>query len=192
MGASFLAAFFITTVMMPPSGPIRKAPQNARLHTARTIALCLFQYVQDHNGKYPVGRSSTDIFQQLIYQHYVSDPGIFYFAMPGKTRATTNKLKPENVCYDVTNAVVPDDPVTLPIVFSTGYKIDYIKGGKAHLLANGDPNGIAVCFKNYAAASLRARPGGIPLDWSAFDSTVSAFDPKGRTYRQLTPDGPLP
>src|SRR5271163_1205008 len=136
MIASFLAAFFITAVMMPPSGPLRQGPESARMQTARVIGLSLFSYAGDHNGKYPVGSSSTDIFQQLIDQKYVTDPGMFYFAMPGKTKATTDKLKPENVCFDVTNAVVSGDPDGLPVVFSTGYKIDYIQGGKAHLRRN--------------------------------------------------------
>jgi hypothetical protein len=193
MLASFLVAFFITALIMPPSGPMRPGPQNHRMQAARMIGLSLFQYANDHNEKYPVGKSSTGIFQQLIDQQYVTDPGIFYFAMPGKTKATTNKLKPENVCFDVTNAVLPDDPDALPLVFSTGYKIDYIQGGKAHLLANGDPNGIAVCFKSFSAAFLSAQPKGIPLYPPAFaPNTVSTFDPKGRTYLQLTPDGPLP
>jgi hypothetical protein len=193
MLSSFLIAFVITAVMMPPSGHIPKSAQSIRLQNARTIGLCLFQYGQDHNGKYPAGTSSTDIFQQLIDQQYVTDLEIFYFAMPGKTKATTNKLKPENVCFDVTNAVLPDDPEALPIVFSTGYKIDYIQGGKAHLLANGDPNGVAVFFKDNSAAFLRAQPEGIPLFSTDFGpNTAPEFDPKGRTYRQLTPDGPLP
>jgi hypothetical protein len=190
--ASFVAAFLITAIIMPPSGPMRPSVQNARMQTVHSIYLGLFCYAQDHNGKYPMGKSSTDIFQQLIDQQYISDPSIFYFKMPGKTKATTDKLKPENVCFDVTNAVLPDDADTLPIIFSTGYKIDYTKSGKAHLLTNGDPDGIAISFKGGSAMFLRAQSGGIPLFSPAFSpNDVPNFDPKGRTYRQLTPEGPL-
>jgi hypothetical protein len=190
MLASFLGAFLVTAVSMPPSGPIRQGPQSFRMQTARQINLCLFAYAGDHSGKYPTGKSSTDIFQQLIDQQYVNDPQLFYFPMPGKTKAVDNKLKPENVCFDVTDGVLPGDPDALPIVFSTGYRIEYVKGGKAHLLPNGDPNGIAISFKSNSAAFLRAQPDGIPL-FPPYAGSVLDFDPKGRTYRQLTPDGSL-
>jgi len=112
--------------------------------------------------------------------------------MPGKTKATSNKLKPENVCFDVTNGVLPDDPDALPVVVSTGYKIKYIQGGKAHLLANDDLGGIAVFFKGNNAAFLRAKPDGIPLFPPVYYPDNPVFDPKGRIYQQLTPDGPVP
>jgi len=196
MLASFLIAFLITAISMPRTSGYRPAKENVRMQMAHSIDLCMFQYSIDHDGKYPEGKSSTEIFQLLIDQQYITDPGLFYFSMPGKTKATTNKLKPENVCFDVTNAVLSDDPDALPIVFSTGYKIDYIQGGKAHFLPNGDPNGIAVCFKGNNAAFLRTPiegTEGIPLFPPAYvHNAVPDFDPKDRAYRQLTPDGPLP
>ena len=191
MMASFIITFVATALLMPPSGSIRQAKASKIMQASRQIGLCLFAYSNDHNGKYPVGKSSTEIFQQLIDQNYVSDPSVFYFTMMGKTKPLSNKLKPENVCFDVTNGVLPDDPDGLPIVFSTGYKIDYIQGGEARHLANGDPNGIAVCFKSLSAAFLRAQPEGVPLFPPFGGSPTSNFDPKSRTYQQLTPDGPL-
>jgi hypothetical protein len=192
--ASFLAGLLIPLLIFGPAHPsgMRMAKQSARMQTARQIGLCLYAYSVDHNGKYPTGKSSTDIFQQLIDQNYVNDPAVFYFSMPGKTPATTNKLKPENVCFDITNGVQSDDPDTLPVVSSTGYKIDYVPGGKAHLLANGDPGGVAVFFKGNNAAFLRVAPDGIPLFPPVYYPTAPPFDPKGRTYQQLTPDGPIP
>ncbi len=190
MLASFLIALVVTAVMPREiGGP--QAPHNARMQQARQIGQVLFSYAMDHNGKYPEGKSSTDIFQQLIDQDYVSDPTVFYFPMPGKTKATSNKLKPENVCFDLTNPVRSDDPDTLPVAFSTGYKMDYVPGGKAHLLANGDPYGIAVFFKGNNAAFLKAESGEIPLFPPVCFPNDPAFDPKGRTYQQLTPDGPF-
>ena len=196
--ASFVAAFAISFAIMPSGGGSGKqSPHNARMQTTRQIGQMLFSYAQDHNGKYPIGKSSTDIFQQLLDQQYANDGEFFYFDMPGKTKATTNKLKPENVCFDITNGVLADDSDSLPVVFSTGFKIDYVPGGKAHLLANGDSYGIAVFFKGNNAAFLRSEPDGIPLFPPKFNSGYNpplpnGFDTKGRTYQQLTPDGPLP
>jgi hypothetical protein len=194
MWLSFFGAFIFTVLFMPQGhGGIRMAKQSARMQTARSIGISLFTYSNDHDGKYPVGKSSTEVFQQLIDQQYVSDPSVFYFDMPGKTKPTSNTLKPENVCYDVTNAVQDDDPDYLPVVFSTGYKIDYVKDGKAHLLANGDPAGIAIFYKSNSAFFRVPRPDGISVEPPSYDPNVKYdFNSKGRTYLQLTPDGPLP
>src|SRR5580658_7003645 len=62
MLASFAVAFVITAAIMPPSSG-RQMPHNARMQTSQEIGRFLFSYAQDHNGKYPVGKSSTDIFQ---------------------------------------------------------------------------------------------------------------------------------
>jgi hypothetical protein len=161
--------------------------EGTRMKT-QLIGIALEQYAQDHDGKYPAGKSSTEIFQQLIDQQYTDDGSAFYFHMPGKTETTTKKLKPENVCFDVTNAVLPDDPASLPVVFTTGYQMDYAKGGKAHLRANGDPEGLGVYPKSGFGERVgfdRAYPQGIPVIPANFDS-------KGRTYVQLTPEGPVP
>jgi len=146
--------------------------------------LLLFSYANDHNGKYPVGKSSTDVFQQLLDQQYANDPALFYFPMKGKTKTITNKLKAENVCFDVTNGILPDDSDYLPVAFTTGYKIDYIPGGKAHPLANADPSGIAVAYKSNSARFINHLKDTPFID--------PFFAPQGRTYQQLTPDGPLP
>jgi hypothetical protein len=73
----------------------------------------------------------------------------------------------------------------LPLIFSTGYKLGYVAGGKAHVLPNGDTDGMAVFYVSNAASFELATGDAILL----IDAT---FDPKGKTYRQLTPDGPLP
>ena len=36
------------------------------LQKPRMINLLLFSYANDHNGKYPTGASSTEVFQKLI------------------------------------------------------------------------------------------------------------------------------
>jgi len=100
----------------------------------------------------------------------------------------------------------------LPLVFLTGYKVNYAPGGSAVPIIKPYPQfraepltslhwwygqplltspGIAVFYKGNNAMFIdlntTANPAGsiphfIPPD----------FDPKGKTYRQLTPDGPLP
>jgi hypothetical protein len=182
--ASFFVAFVVTRILMP-SGSMPKGPQSMKMQTAHALQIALFSYANDHEGKYPTGKSSTEIFQHLIDQNYISDATIFYFKMDGKTEGTGNKLKPENVCWDVTNGVLSDDSDDLPTVFATGYKIDYVPNGKAHPQGNASPEGLPVAYKSGAAQYLRSSEEGLVI-------IKSTFDPKGRTYQQLTPDGPLP
>ena len=148
----------------------------------------MFQYSLDNDGKYPHGQSSTEVFQQLIDQSYVADPSVFYFPMPGKTKPTSNKLKPENVCSDVTDGAQSGDPDNLPVVFTTGYKINYETDfGHATLaypLTKPALPGIVVGFMNNSSSFVPATADGVLLINSTFDS-------KGKTYRQLTPNGPL-
>jgi hypothetical protein len=167
------------------------------------LALALFAYATDHDGNYPDGKSSTEVFQKLIAGSYITDPSIFYVASPGKLRASKNQkiLKPENVCFDVTSPVTQNSSDQLPLVFLTGFKVTYAPGGAAvpvikphpdygsHSWFSGDHtfNGIAVAYKgNNARFAVWQRdftiPNFVPLD----------FKPDGKTYRQLTPDGPLP
>jgi hypothetical protein len=163
---------------------ITQLTENPLAKTARTLALVMNSYANDHDGKYPHGQSSTEVFQQLIDQSYVTDPSLFYFPMKGKTKPEALKLKPENVCWDVTDGSnSSNDSHSLPVVFSTGYKIEYVPGGKVHALKPELPD-IALGFKDNSAAYHAAAEGSRVID--------SAFDPKGKTYRQLTPDGPLP
>lgn len=86
------------------------------------------------------------------------------------------------------------------MIFMTGYKVTYRAGASAVLLPHPSRswsnwwNGInypigyiAVCYKNSSSEAVRvfsdgSIPNFIPAD----------FDPKGKTYRQLTPDGELP
>lgn len=157
------------------------------IQTSRTIALAMFQYSNDHEDHYPDGESSTEVFQKLIDQSYITDPTLFYFPMPGKIPAPTKYLKPENVCFDVTGGLVSSDSDSLPLVFSTGYQVDYAPDGKARPLKNPsfEGVGIAVCYLSNSAKFVLAQAGTVPL-------INSNFDPKGKTYRQLTPDGVLP
>ena len=79
-------------------------PRDSRwLRASHTIALAAFSYANDHNHKYPDGKSSTEVFQKLIDGKYVDDTTIFYVPMKGKTKPIAGQpLKPENVCWDFT------------------------------------------------------------------------------------------
>jgi hypothetical protein len=153
----------------------------------------MLYYANDHEGRYPTGKSSTEAFQKLIDGGYIADPSIFYaenLHIPGKAKATTKNLMPKNVCWDVT---IPADmnhsDLHLPLVFSTGYRIEYV------------PNGRALPFSEDRVGAIAI--SDIALDsWFQIDDGMhngvlpnlipASFDAKGVKYVQLTPDGPLP
>ena len=187
------------------------------MQKARSIGLCMFQYSVDHDGKYPDGKSSTEVFQKLIDAKYLIDPAILFLPFPGKAKgAEGHPLKPENVCWDVTGSIDQSDPDQLPMVFMTGYKVAYVPGGSAIPLLKfyplfrseprtwlqwwhgeplktsySEPLGIPVCYKGNNAKFCRLTPSA-NSDGAVLNFVPASFDPKGKTYRQLTPDGPLP
>jgi hypothetical protein len=172
----------------PPS-----EPTPAPMQTSRTLVLAMFQYAQDNGGRYPTGKSSTDVFQQLLDGNYISDPSIFYLEMTGKVKAQSKQLAPENVAYDVTTPVDDSTPDQVPVVFATGYRIEYKPGGSAIPRADSVrpescKNGIPVCYhSNVGYDKVSTQP----------DGTVTNFIPANAQigpgpYTQLTPEGPLP
>ena len=160
------------------------------MQMSRTIGLAMLQYSVDHNGVYPTGNSSTEAFQKLIDEKYMTDPSIFYFSMPGKTKATSDKLKPENVSWDITIPIDSNSPDGLPVVFLTGYKVSYVPNASAVPLFKSferDLSGIAVCYHSNSAWFKKSTlPDGTVTNFIPFD-----FDPVGKKFQQLTPDGPL-
>jgi hypothetical protein len=168
----------------PITNGIKRAKQSVAMQHVRTIEIMMFAYANDHNGAYPDGKTSTEVFQKLIDGNYVTDPSIFYAAMPGKTKPTSNTLTADNVCYDVTSGVTLDASDDLPVVFSTGYTVTYSPGSSA----TRDPgaqtpfDGMAVANKNNSARFMPDKGGGelphfIPVN----------FDSGGKTYEQLRP-----
>jgi hypothetical protein len=153
----------------------------------------MFSYACDHGGKYPTGKSSTEVFQKLLDGDYVTDPAIFWNPeVPGKIKPVARKLKPENVCWDVTVAVDSTSPDHLPLVFLTGFKIIYAPGGSALPLFksySGRLPGIFVAYKSNSAKWIK-EPG-------LYDGSIPGFispdfvPVAGKTYEQVTPDGPL-
>jgi len=194
-------------VAFVPLGDTHQGPASKAMFQSRTIGLALFQYSADHDGKYPEGKSSTEVFQKL--GAYISDPNVFYLPMPGKIRSysTTDKLKPENVCWDVTCCLDSQSPDQVPVVFLTGYRVSYKAGASATPLKKGPitfddtirswsdwwhgiyyPIGYtAVTWKGNNSSAIKASPDGTIPSFIPAD-----FDPRGKTYHQLTPDGELP
>jgi hypothetical protein len=179
------------------------------MQQARSLALALFAYSNDNEGAYPTGASSTEVFQKLLDGGYLSDPTILYVPYPGKVKADADqkKLKPENVSFDVTCCLDRSSSDNLPAVFLTGYKVSYVPDGTAtHLpeprsvrswlsgwttTEDVASDGVAVAYKSNSARfwKSQATPGGE----SSVPHFISAdFHPDGKTYRQLTPEGPVP
>ncbi len=211
-GCVLLTLIILTVLVGVALGPItpslRKARESAAMQTCRAIALAEFQYANDHGNRYPTGASSTEVFQKLIDGDYVSDPQTFFIPMPGKTPPRGNHLSPENVCYDVTADVEPDSPDGLPVVFITGFRVEYRPQGRAVSLVKPFPgcsegpargfDGLAVAYKrNNAWFRESWSPETIsPLIGPDGFGIVSGvlppdFDAAGKVYRQLTPYGIL-
>jgi len=129
----------------PITNGIKKAKEAAALQESHAIGFAMFAYANDHNGHYPdageapasgsvltLGNvssgatTSTEVFQKLLDEKYVTDPAIFYFTMPGKTRPVAGiRLTADNVCFDVTAGLTTSSPSGIPLVYPTGYTLDF-------------------------------------------------------------------
>jgi hypothetical protein len=195
-----VALVIFSGVFLGPVTPsLEKAQESATLQNSRSIGICLLSYAQDHQGHYPDGKTSTEVFQQLIDGKYVEDPGIFYLRylnIAGKVRPTSDRLKAENVCWDVTCCMDSASPDSLPAVFLTGYKVTYQAGVPAIPMLpphkrtwsewlHGEQvrdSYMVVCYKGIEARGIIGdKDGSIP------NFIPADFDPKGKVYRQLTP-----
>ena len=162
------------------------------------------------NGKFPDGASSTEAFQKLLDEHFISDPGVFYVPFPGKTQAVSGaRIRPENVSWDITCCLTSADSDLLPLVFLTGTKVTYAPGGTAvsrvpalpefprqqltwyqwwnHDVLLASNGGLVVVYKAFGCESFPAGKGGVIANFISPN-----FNSYGRTYRQLTPDGSPP
>ena len=187
--------FLLALVSGVPTDHPRPARQNTALRTCHVIVLSMFMYANDHDGRYPTGSSSTEVFQQLIDGKYVSDARIFYVNLPGKVRPIGNRLKPENVAYDVTCPVESSSPEKLPVVFLTGFQVSYVPGASAIPLplpaatwtewwndADRRQDYLAVADVNDSSRVLLPDATGKVPNFVPAD-----VDLQGKVYRQLTP-----
>lgn len=154
---------------------------------AQGIVAALNHYAKDHGGRYPEGQSSTEVFQQLLDGAYLDDPGIFstYPPLDHKVKALHSPLRPENVSFDFTSGADATSPDTLPLVFTTGYKVTYLADGQVVPFPKQWFNGRSIGF-----CTKGGNPQGRPIT-AAHCFLPADFDPKGQTFRQLTPDGEL-
>ena len=204
-----LPIFLLWLVLWPAPSGIRISAHNAWMQQTHVLGLAMFSYANDHNGVYPTGGSSTEAFQRLLDGAYVTDPAIFYIPMAGKVPPVAGqKLKPENVSYDVTGDVGPGDSDLIPLVFTTGYRVTYAPGAAAVPIIKPFPNyeqhwflfswawawgglknsilpGAGVYYKDNAAVWIILQGDSI------HNFVFAKFDAKGKTYRQLTPEGVL-
>ncbi len=194
--ALIAAVLYSLTTFLGPSYPGPESVTNVTM-ISHQLGLDLFAYAKDHGGKYPEGKSSTEIFQKLLDGGYIASPEILYAPLPGKVNPGQNAkvLKPENVCWDVTAGVTPQASDKVPIVFLTGYKIRYEPNASAVGLHPADwwlplfgesSYGIAVCYKTNASIVMKIAPDSTVPHFIAAD-----FDPRGMTFHQLTPEGEL-
>ena len=146
-GAWLLLGIILVLICSVALGPvangIKQAAHNASMQQGRQIGQMMFSYSTDNtaNGNaYPDGSSSTEVFQKLIDGGYCTDPGVFYVPLPGKVKALPGqKLRPENVCWDVTGGVDLSSSGLVPLIFLTGYKIDYAAASTATPTKNSPP-----------------------------------------------------
>jgi len=215
----FLLIFVLA--LGPIYNGIRQARHNILMQNGRAIGQMFFSYATDNTAKgnaYPDGKSSTDVFQMLLDSGYANDPTVFYIPMPGKIAPVKGqKLKPENVSWDITVPVDSNSSDLLPLLFFTGYKVSYVPGGAAVPLIKPLPQygynihlrtwsewlfgiqpfdyspsgGIVVIFKGNNV-SFVPRNAVLTTDGTIQNFISPDFKPDGKTYRQLTPDGPLP
>jgi hypothetical protein len=205
----FIALIFLSGLALGPKS--HKGPTQSRaVSTSHALALAMFEYANDHDNHYPDGKSSTEVFQKLMDGGYISDPEMLYLLMKSKIKAQPGqKLKPENVCWDVTGGVDATSANQVPLVFLTGYKVTYASGTAAVPLIKPLPHvnepvvwfgestryigdeGIAVTCKANTTMWLRLETDANGKG-SISNFVPPDFQPDGHTYRQLTPDGVLP
>jgi len=218
----FIVLVLIGVALGPTGGgmPRSYGLSSQAMERSRAIYELMKEYADAHQGAFPTGNSSTEIFQKLVDENHlvasgktvgqllsqvgynemeIRDTAIFYLDMPGKTLATSTKLKPENVCFDVTaplDGAIPDD---LPVVFTTGYKIDYLPNKAAVPIAKSSlPGWAAISYaggNSYGIWADKSWSSQEPLyflqDHSIANFISADFNSNGKKYQQLTPDGPL-
>jgi hypothetical protein len=193
MSAPFLRAAavlaFVALVLFehPACAQMQVARNNALMQQVHQIGVVMFSYACDNNGAYPTGNSSTEIFQKLIDGGYVTDPSLFYVKMPGKVAPTSNKLKPENVCFDVTVAVDSKSSDMVPLVYLTGFKLSFTPDSSAVPVSDAakQAGGIPVFYKGNNAQFRRADADGSVPHFVFPNYQDDAH------YHQLTPVGPI-
>jgi hypothetical protein len=176
-------AFIAPPPASEPSVADQPSASDRAREIVREIESALENYAVAHSGRYPEGKSSTEVFQKLLDEHFVKDPRLFYLEMSGKAVAGPGALAPDNVAFDV----------TVPVVFSTGYRIEYKPGGQAvplpgHARPDAFDQGILVAYPGHKAFY---RIGDKSAGGAVKEVVPSQAQIGAGPFTQLTPDGPL-
>ncbi len=196
IGAFLLVALLYLIFSAPRSTDAPGTVMAPAVTKAEALGQVLAKYGAEHGGKYPEGKTSTEIFQALIDQGYLTDLSLLYYPMPGKTPPATKQLTPENVCWDLTGGVDASSPGGLPVVYSTGFNIIYYPGARPGIPPLPFWQGMtdhthardfmAICDADGKAKSI------FTGSTSELEFMSADVDLRGRTYLQLTPTGVIP
>jgi hypothetical protein len=161
------------------------------------LAHALASYEEAH-GHLPEGKTSTEVFQNLLDDGgFGCGPEYFYVERPGKVPPTSDRLRPESVCFDVTFCSAPANSDKVPLVFLTGYRVVYQARASA-MPINPMPErswsewffcsrSIASPYMVFSYGNGGQRPITASSDGTIPNFIPADFDAKGKTYRQLTP-----
>ena len=195
-GETHKVIFIFFSVALGPvsSGPGVPGIASEAMSKSRRITEALQHYAETHDGHYPAGNSSTEIFQVLLDSHEIAYPELFWAeGVPGKQRPKSSGLTPENVCFDVTVPLEAGSSSDLPLVFLTGYRVNYVSTGKAiPLPSSRDHTWMVVGYQNRSACVVWRRSSNPDRPIMDPDGSVQNFVPKSFSgipnyYRQLTP-----
>ncbi len=158
------------------------------------LRIGLEMYADKHHGLFPNGNSSTEVFQKLIDDEDLASRCVF-FDLNGKSLPTTNKISPNNVCFDFTEGTDPKSPSWVPVLIPTGYLINYKTGQAIKLKTNSIVQNkiwisYATKYQNFPTIIYYFH--FFPYHWDHVNIMLDKpSDADTSQYRQLTPDGSL-
>ena len=172
MFLTFCAILAVLLAVAVPSISVgsRQAKENAWYTKIHNLAIAAFNYSTDHRQVYPLGASSTEIFQTLYDEKYLLQGGDLIISdKGGKTIASGDpsvKLKPENVSFDFvtrdTTGLEGDDPSNLPLLFSEEQTApNWVSGVNNATITSSDPwgiDGVTICNLDLQTSFVRPNP----------------------------------
>ena len=174
------------------------------VENAHTISVVLGQYATDNNDVYPVGEgtpvagTSEGIARNLLENSYTPDATLFAVGSTPSYHGSAHDysdLAAQNLSWDFTaganamTGITADAPASLPVVFTTGEKVNYAGEGVGLSVALNGPGpfghrGMIVAYKANNAAFLPTQTTGD----SAGGTVVLAPNFKATgTYTQVRP-----
>ncbi len=124
--AIFVLLVLAAGLYMPPFANIgTKARIMYTLSNARQISLMLKNYAGDHNGRYPDGKTSNEVFRELFKTGLLDDERAFTAACSpyegdnniGEDPDYAKALEPGENHWSMTKGVTADSPGDVPLLF---------------------------------------------------------------------------